>query len=88
MLKELEDPKSKLTGEFDEEYIRAVVRAIYERIKSDFEEKTQKAFWLTLIEGRPNQAVAKELGMTADAVSSAKRRILKRLKEEGRYFLD
>ena len=51
-------------------------------MQSDFEEKTWKACWGLVVEGKSGAAVAAELGMTIDAVYAAKSRVLRRLRQE------
>jgi RNA polymerase sigma-70 factor (ECF subfamily) len=62
------------------------VRAVYERcvglIRSEFEERTWRAFWRVAVDDRPAAEVAAELGMTPGAVYIAKSRVLKRLRDE------
>jgi|SRR5581483_9269279 len=64
----------------------ADVRGLYQRcvglIRSEFEERTWRAFWRVTVDGRPAAEVAAELGMTPGAVYVAKSRVLKRLREE------
>lgn len=49
---------------------------------------TWKACWEFMIVGRPAEAVAKELGLTVNAVYLAKSRVLSRLREELAGLLD
>ena len=51
-------------------------------IRSEFEEQTWRAFWLSAVEGRDSPSVAAELGMSPVAVRIAKSRVLARLREE------
>jgi RNA polymerase sigma-70 factor (ECF subfamily) len=55
---------------------------------SDFEEKTWKACWALIVEGKSGAAVAAELGMTLDGVYAAKARVLRRLRQELDGLLD
>ena len=59
---------------------------MYERcvrlIRTEFEERTWRAFWAAAVDGRPAAEVAAELGMSPGAVYIAKSRVLKRLREE------
>lgn len=61
---------------------RTPVQLALEAIRGDFGENAWKAFWMTTIEQHSSQDVARELGMTANAVRLAKSRILKRLRQE------
>jgi RNA polymerase sigma-70 factor (ECF subfamily) len=64
----------------------AQMSALYHRavqlLRSEFEERTWRAFWRTAVDDQPAAAVAAELGMTANAVRMAKSRVLHRLREE------
>lgn len=51
-------------------------------VRSQFEDRTWKAFWRVVIEDRSPAEVAAEMGITANAVRQAKSRVLRRLKEE------
>jgi len=53
-----------------------------ELIRTEFEERTWKAFWRTAIESQTTKDTASELGMTVGAVRVAKSRVLRRLREE------
>lgn len=67
---------------WETEYQRRIAAVAMERVKSDFQENTWRAFWLTAVEGQPAGEVAKKVGMTAGAIYVAKSRVLARLKEE------
>jgi RNA polymerase sigma-70 factor (ECF subfamily) len=64
----------------------ADTRGLYERcvglIRSEFEERTWRAFWGVAVDDRPAAEVAAELGMTPGAVYIAKSRVLRRLRDE------
>ncbi|MFK7822325.1 MAG: RNA polymerase sigma factor [Planctomycetaceae bacterium] len=51
-------------------------------LESDFEDRTWKAFWKTVIENESTAAVATTLGMTSKAVRQARYRVLKHLRNE------
>jgi RNA polymerase sigma-70 factor (ECF subfamily) len=59
-----------------------------ELVRGEFEERTWKAFELTVIEDRDTADVARELNMTANNVRQAKSRVLRRLREEAGDLLD
>jgi RNA polymerase sigma-70 factor (ECF subfamily) len=65
-----------------EEERRVLVQRALSLLKTDFEERTWKAFWRTAVDGLPAAQVAEELGMTAAAVRKSKSRVLQRLREE------
>jgi RNA polymerase sigma-70 factor (ECF subfamily) len=51
-------------------------------IQGEFEERTWRAFWAVVVDGRTPQEVAHELSMTPGAVRVAKCRVLHRLRQE------
>ena len=53
-----------------------------DRIKSEFQENTWQAFWLTAVEGQSAADVARQVGMSPGAIYVAKSRVLARLKDE------
>jgi RNA polymerase sigma-70 factor, ECF subfamily len=57
-------------------------RRALDLIQADFEERTWRAFWLVVIDGRSPQEVAAELAMSPGAVRVAKCRVLQRLRQE------
>lgn len=59
-----------------------------EMIRGDFAANTWQAFWRTAVDGHPATEVARELGMTPDAVYQAKARVLRRVREEFDDLLD
>ena len=68
---------------FDEaEYRRFLVKRAMKLMQAGFKEQTWKACWKHLAEGRKAVDVARELGMTANAVHIAKCRVIRRLREE------
>src|SRR5262249_52110740 len=86
-LQQIADP---LPGPGDDESVetgRLYSRAL-EMVRSEFEERTWRAFWLTVVEGREPAALADELNMTANNIRQAKSRVLRRLREEVGDVLD
>jgi RNA polymerase sigma-70 factor, ECF subfamily len=59
-----------------------LMRRALELIRSEFEDRTWKAFWRAAVDQRPAVEVAAELAITPGAVRQAKYRILRRLREE------
>jgi RNA polymerase sigma-70 factor (ECF subfamily) len=74
--------------EDDAAEVSALYRRALEQVRGEFEERTWRAFWLTVVEGRVTAALAAELGVTPAAVRQAKSRVLRRLKEEVGDVLD
>jgi len=50
-------------------------------VRSEFEERTWRAFWMTVVEGRTPAEIAVEMEVTPTAIRMAKSRVLRRLKE-------
>jgi RNA polymerase sigma-70 factor, ECF subfamily len=65
-----------------------LVRGALKLIQADFEPGTWRAFWRTAVDGQPSPDIAAELKITAGAVREAKRRVLRRLREELDGLLD
>lgn len=64
------------------EYQRRLAALAMERVKSEFQENTWQAFWLTAVDGTSAADAAKRIGMSPGAIYVAKSRVLARLKEE------
>lgn len=69
---EEEDPAEELDG---------LRRRALELVRTEFEERTWRAFWMTVVEGRAPADIAAEMGVTPTAIRMAKSRVLRRLKE-------
>ncbi len=67
---------------WDKEYRQHLLDRAVQLMRSDFEEKTWKACWALVVDGKPVADVAAELGMTIDAVYAARSRVLRRLRHE------
>lgn len=79
------DEKPDATADGDDwemEYQRRLAGLAMDRIKSEFQENTWRAFQLTAVEGRAAAEVAQQIGMSPGAIYVAKSRVLVRLKEE------
>jgi RNA polymerase sigma-70 factor (ECF subfamily) len=70
------------TEEWEMEYQRRLASLAMDRIRSEFQDKTWQAFWLTAVEGAAAGDVSKRIGLSTGAVYVAKSRVLARLKEE------
>jgi RNA polymerase sigma-70 factor (ECF subfamily) len=57
-------------------------------MRAEFEDRTWKACWEGVVVGRPAADVARELGLTTNAVYLAKSRVLRRLHQELCGLLD
>jgi RNA polymerase sigma-70 factor (ECF subfamily) len=87
-LEELEDPESGLSILWDQEHDRHVMGRLLERIEPEVAPSTWEAFRRVLVEGKDEFAVAKELGLSVNAVFIAKSRVLARLRRAAEGFLD
>jgi RNA polymerase sigma-70 factor (ECF subfamily) len=88
LLAQLEDPDSSLSRLWDLEHDRHVVRRLLQLLEPEFEGPTWQAFRLLVLEGKRTAEVARELGITANAVRIAKSRILSRLRQEVAGLVD
>jgi len=59
-----------------------LVRRALDLMKTDFEERTWQAFWLTTVEEQSPAEAAKALGIPVASVYQAKSRVLRRLRQE------
>lgn len=78
MLERLPEASSE-TVEFDHELRRALFRRAADRVRTEVQELTWRAFWETAVVGQSAAEAAKKLGMQAGTVRVAKCRVLVRL---------
>ncbi|MCA9048906.1 MAG: sigma-70 family RNA polymerase sigma factor [Planctomycetaceae bacterium] len=57
-------------------------------VKTDFEESTWQAFWLSTVEGDATASIAAKLDMKPNAVRQARYRVVRRLRDEFGDLLD
>jgi len=88
VLDRLADPTDDLSREWDKEHDLFVARRLLEILRPQFEEKTWTAFERFALKGEAAAEVAKDLGITSNAVFIAKSRVLARLREEAAGLLD
>ena len=81
-LDRLAKPNSELAREWDLDHDRHIFQKLQTAVQPAFDPATWEAFRRFAIEGRPAAQVAAELGLTVNAVTLAKSRILKRFREE------
>ena len=77
-----EDESSMLGDTSDEGQRSSVYLAGMEIVQAEFEDRTWQAFWRTTIDSVSATIVARELGMSVNAVRLAKSRVLRRLREQ------
>ncbi len=59
-----------------------------EKVRAEFRESSWKAFWGTVIEGRPVQVLAEELNVTPGSIYMSRSRIMARIRAEVRELND
>lgn len=84
----LPSPIDQLARAWDAEYERHVLYGLLELIKSDFTPTSWRVFRRVALEGFAPQSVAQEMGLTVNAVTLIKSRILRRLRQEARGLVD
>jgi RNA polymerase sigma-70 factor (ECF subfamily) len=82
MLDELADPNSSLSMLWDQQHDQHVVDRLMALIQPQFEPTTWQAFRRVAIDGVKAATVAKELGISVNAVFLAKSRVINRLRQE------
>ncbi|QDU28367.1 RNA polymerase sigma factor RpoE [Anatilimnocola aggregata] len=78
------DPRLQLD---EAEYRSHLVRRALAMIQEQFEPTTARACWEFVVEERPAQEVADELGISVNSVYLAKSRVLRHLRQELRWLL-
>ena len=76
------------SDEDDSAEVGRLYRGAVEQVRGEFQERTWRAFWRTVVDGQAPTALEGELGMTAMAIRQAKSRVLRRLKQEMGELLD
>jgi len=87
-LAELQDPTSEMSRWWDQEHDQQVFDHLLALVRPDFTAPTWEAFQRFAMQGQPADKVAADLGTTRNAVILAKRRILRRLRQEAAGLLD
>jgi RNA polymerase sigma-70 factor (ECF subfamily) len=88
MLDQLADPASGLSQVWNKEHDDHMTRRLLEMIRPRFEAKTWQAFQRVVLEGAAVDAVARDLGMSVNAVFIAKSRVAHLLRQEGAGLVD
>ena len=88
LLDQMADSNSQLARQLDVEHDKHVCNELLSAVRSDFNQSTWDAFQQFAVEGHPAAEVARELGLTVNAVVKAKSRVLNRLREEAAGLLD
>src|SRR6516165_5272895 len=88
MLDQLEDPQSGLSQLWDKEHDRHVMARLLEQIEPEVTPSTWQAFRRVVLDGKDEETVAVELGISVNAVFIAKSRVLARLRREAQDLLE
>jgi len=73
---------------WETEYQQELARLALRLMQADFAPATWKACWAPVAQGRPPAEVAREFGISENAVCIAKCRVLRRLRHELAGFFD
>jgi len=82
VLRQLEDPDSELSAQWDREHDEHVFHEGLRLIEGEFKPTTWQAFRRLALDSEEPEAVAAELGLTVNAVFIARSRVLRRLRKE------
>jgi RNA polymerase sigma-70 factor, ECF subfamily len=81
-LPESSHSETAVTGQIASSDLSQLVRRAAELVRSEFKPHNWQAFWLIVVENRPPQEVAEELGISIWSVHKAKTRVMARLRRE------
>jgi len=85
----LDEADAPAEGSFGElEYRQHLVNRALELMQAEFQPTTWKACWEAVVVGRPAADVARQLGISENAVHLAKGRVLRRLRQELQGLLE
>lgn len=87
-LTSLEDPASELSQIWDREHDLFITQTLLDQIRSNFTDNTWQAFRRLTVDGLSADEVARELGVSVNAVFIAKSRVMAKLRKEVGEFLD
>jgi RNA polymerase sigma-70 factor (ECF subfamily) len=84
----LADPADALARAWDAEYDQHILAGLLDLVRDEFAPSTWRAFRRVALAGAAPAAVAAETGLTVNAVTLAKSRVLRRLRREARGLVD
>ena len=87
-LAELEDPESSLSLLWNKEHDQHVLGALLRSVERHFTPDTWSAFTRVALDGEKANTVAKDLGISLNAVFVAKSRVLNRLRQEAEGLIE
>ena len=76
------EPNSPQSVFTDQEFSKAIAQRALLLMKEEFEETTWRACWASTVHGQKATEIARDLGISVNAVYLAKGRVLKRLRKE------
>lgn len=85
---QLQDPASALSRQWDREHDQFVLERLMATVRSDFSASTWEAFHRCTLREEAAAVVASDLGISVNAVLTAKSRVLRRLREEAAGLID
>ena len=84
----LTEPLDALARTWDAEYDRHVLNGLLHLVEDEFTPATWHAFCRVAIDGASLKVVAAETGLSVNAVTLAKSRVLRRLRQEARGIIE
>lgn len=87
-LAQLDDPSSEMSLIWNREHDQYVLRQLLALAEPHFEPATWTAFCRVALDGKKLDVVAKELGISLNAVCLAKSRVLRRLRQESEGLVE
>ncbi len=81
-------PLDELARTWEAEYERHVLAGLLDLLEPEFSPSAWRAFRRVALDGTPPRVVAEEMGMTVNAVTLAKSRVLRRLRQEAHGLVD
>jgi RNA polymerase sigma-70 factor (ECF subfamily) len=87
-LTQLDDPSSEVSNIWDREHDQYVLRQLLALAEPHFAANTWKAFCRVALDGEMPEVVAKETGISRNAVIVAKCRVLSRLRQESEGLIE
>lgn len=88
VIEQLADPHSGISKLWDQEHDLHIANCLLEKLQHEFTPQTWQAFQRFAIDGMSADEVARELGMTANAVFIAKSRIISSLRAQAQGLID
>ncbi len=87
-IEDLQDPASALSREWDRQHDQFVLDRLMAAVRNDFSVSTWQAFERCTLKQEPAATVAADLGISVNAVLTAKSRVLRRLREEAAGLIE